>query len=169
MRSKRITNFNDLIQIDLFQFEGTWHMIMVDEATRFKLFDVIEGQESEQLLQCLLRNWVFVFGPPGKVVMDQQMSLMGHTTGAEFERLGMERVPKGTTAGQGAQQHTGTGLAERHVQLIKLTMFKLRAELGRQGVQHDPQDLCRESAMAHNVQGRDTMHVGVRHPSSWFL
>ena len=49
-------------------------MIMVDEATRFKLCDVIEGQESEQLLQCLLRNWVFVFGPPGKVVMDQQMS-----------------------------------------------------------------------------------------------
>ena len=83
---------------------------MVDEATRFKLRDVIVGQESEQLLQCLLRNCAFVFGPPGKVVMDQQISLMGHTTGAEFERLGMERVPKGTTAGQGAQQHTGTGL-----------------------------------------------------------
>lgn len=73
MRSKCITNFKDVIQIDLFQFESTWHIILVDEATRFKLCDVIEGQEPEQLLQCLLRNCAFVFGPPGKVVMDQQI------------------------------------------------------------------------------------------------
>eukprot|EP00435_Cladocopium_sp_Y103_P071812 s194_g38.t1 len=83
MRSRCIANFNDVIQIDLFKFEGSWHMIMIDEATRFKLCDIVEGQEPEQLLQCLLRNWIFMFGPPGKVVMDQQMSLMGHETGAE--------------------------------------------------------------------------------------
>eukprot|EP00435_Cladocopium_sp_Y103_P053746 s991_g17.t1 len=124
---------------------------MVDVATRFKLCDIVEGQESEQLLQCLMRNWIYMFGPPEKVTMDQQMSLMGHDTGAEFERLGMERNPKGTTAGQGAEQHTGTGIAERHVQLLKLTMFKLRAELSRQGLVYEPEDLCRESAMAHNI------------------
>ena len=83
--------------------------------------------------------------------MDQQMSLMSHETGAEFERLGMERCPKGTTAGQGAEQHTGTGLVERHIQLLKLSMYKLKAELSRQGLVHEPQDLCRECAMAHNI------------------
>ena len=83
--------------------------------------------------------------------MDQQMSLMSHETGAEFERLGMERCPKGTTAGQGAEQHTGTGLVERHIQLLKLSMYKLKAELSRQGLVHEPQDLCRERAMAHNI------------------
>ena len=91
------------------------------------------------------------FGPPNRVVMDQQMSLMGHETAAEFERLGMTRCPRGTTHGHGAQQHTGTGLVERHTQLMKLTMFKLRAELQRQGISHEPQELCQESCVAHNV------------------
>ncbi|CAL1138133.1 unnamed protein product [Cladocopium goreaui] len=151
LRSRCITHFNVVIQIDLFKFDDLWHMIMVDEATRFKLCDVIEGQDAEHLLNCLLRNWIHMFGPPGKVTMDQQMSLMSHETGAEFERLGMERCPKGTTAGQGAEQHTGTGLVERHIQLLKLSMYKLKAELSRQGLVHEPQDLCRECAMAHNI------------------
>eukprot|EP00435_Cladocopium_sp_Y103_P038570 s4382_g10.t1 len=125
------TPSNQVIQIDLFKVDDRGHLIMIDEATRFKLCDVVEGQESEQLLQCLMRNWIYMF-PPEKVTIDQQMSLMGHETGAEFERLGMKRNHKGTTAGQGAEQRTGTGIAERHVQLLKLTMYKLRAELSRQ-------------------------------------
>ena len=151
LRARGANSFNQVIQIDLFKFDERWHLIMIDEATRFKLCDVVEGQESEQLLHCLLRNWTYMFGPPEKVTMDQQMSLMGHETGAEFERLGMERNPKGTTAGQGAEQHTGTGMVERHVQLLKLTMYKLRAELSRQGIVFEPEDLCRESAMSHNI------------------
>ena len=153
--------FNEAIQIDLFNMDGTWFLIMLDEATRFKMCSVVEGQESDQLLSCILKSWIYMFGPPFKIVMDQQCSLMGHETAAEFERLGMTRVPKGTTAGQGAEQHTGTGLVERHVQLLKLTMLKLRAELARQGLPHDLQDLCQEGAMAHNI----TLNYGGATPS----
>ena len=151
MRSRGAHVFNEALQIDLFHWENQWFMLMIDEATRFKACSAIPGQESEQLLECLLKSWIYMFGPPSKVIMDQQMSLMGHETAAEFERLGMTRCPRGTTAGQGADQHTGTGIAERHVQLLKLTMMKLRAELQRQGLQHELQDLCQESAMAHNI------------------
>ena len=75
---------------------------------------------------------------------------MSHETAAEFERLSIERKPKGTTAGPAAAQHTGTGLVERHVGLIKLTMLKLKAELDRQGIVCEPNDIAMESAMAHN-------------------
>ena len=62
---------------------------------------------------------------------------MSHESGAEFERLNINRCPRGTTAGPGAEQHTGAGIVERHVQLVKLTMYKLRAELKRQGPSAD--------------------------------
>ena len=121
--------FNEVVQMDLFNWENNWYMVVLDEATRFKSCCTIEGQHAEQLLTALLQCWIYVFGPPGKVVMDQQVSLMGHEAGGEFERLNIQRTPKGTTG----EQHTGTGLVERHVQLLKLTMYKLRAELQRQG------------------------------------
>lgn len=57
---------------------------------------------------------------------------------------------KGTTAGQGAEQHTGTGLVERHVGLQKLTMQKIKAELNRQGSNVENDWLAAESAMAAN-------------------
>ena len=98
LRAKGAVALNDEIQIDIFHWEGHRFLLVVDVATRYKAASVIEGQESEQLLNCLFRIWIQTFGPPNRVVMDQQMSLMGHKTAAEFERLNMTRCPRGTTA-----------------------------------------------------------------------
>ena len=151
MRARGANVFNETIQLDLFFWESNTYMLVIDEATRFKACNVVEGQEAEQLLSCLMQIWIYMFGPPGKVVMDQQVGLMSHEAGSEFERLNMERCPRGTTSGHGADQHTGTGIVERHVQLMKLTMYKLRAELQRQGLDPEPRELSQESAMAHNI------------------
>lgn len=99
----------------------------------------------------LLQSWIYTFGPPGKVVVDQQLSLMSHETGGGFERLNMHRSLRGTTAGPGAEQHAGTGSVERHVQLMKLTTYKLMAELQRQGLLPQAEELGREAAMAQNI------------------
>ena len=77
-----------------------------------------------------------------------------------FERLNIERKPKGATAGAAAQQHTGTGLVERHVGLLRLTMMKLKAELERQGISHDTAEIAMEAAMAQN----STLNYGGGHP-----
>lgn len=147
----RLPNRPQMVQMDFFNWENTWYMLVLDEATRFKSCCTIEGQHADQLLTALLHCWIYTFGAPGKVIMDQQVSLMGREAGSEFERLNMQRDPKGTTAGPGAEQHTGTGLVERHVQLMKMTMYKLRAELQRQGMNPQPEELGRESAMAQNI------------------
>jgi hypothetical protein len=86
---------------------------------------------------------------------------MSHEAGGEFERMNIVRCPRGTTQGQGAEQHTGTGLVERHVQLTKLTIMKLKAELQRQGLNPEPAELGMESAMAHN----QTINYGGATPS----
>ena len=145
VRAGGATVFNDTIQLDLFVLDGTTYLLILDEATRFKTCSVPEGQESEQLLKSLFTSWIQMFGPPARVVLDQQASLMGHETG-----LSIMRCPRGTTQGHGADQHTGTGLVERHVELMKLTIQKLRAELQRQGLHPEPEELGQESAMAHN-------------------
>ena len=111
----------------------------------------IPGQESEGLLRAMLDLWIYTFGPPGRVVMDQQVSLMGPEAGGEFERLNIKRCPRGTKAGHGSEQHTGTWIVERHVQLMKMTMYKLRAELQRQGLDPSMEELAQEFAMAHNI------------------
>ena len=57
---------------------------------------------------------------------------------------------RGTTSGDAGKQRTGTGLIERHVGLMQLTMHKSDAELDRQGIKIMPHELARESAMAQN-------------------
>ena len=143
--------FGDAIQIDIFHLQDTLYLLMIDEATRYKMCQVLPGQDSEQIMEVLLKPWIYLFGPPTKIIMDQQVSLMSHESAVEFERLNITRVPKGTTSGHAAAQHTGTGLVERHVDLIKLTMLKLQAEMTRQGLTLEDSEISGEAAMAHNL------------------
>ena len=151
MRVGGAISFGDTLQIDLFFLNNITYLLMVDEATRFKMCRVLPGQDSEHIMEALMKSWIYLFGPPSRIVMDQQVSLMSHESGMEFERLNITRVPKGTTSGAAANQHTGTGIVERHVQLMKLTMLKLQAEMSRQGVTLENDEMAGEAAMAHNI------------------
>jgi len=142
--------FNQCVQADLFKIWGDWVLVLIDEATGYKVAVTTQARESQELLQKLLEHWMRYFGPPASLVMDQEGSLMSHETAAEFERLNIERKPRGTTAGAAAAQHTGTGLVERHIGLLRLTMMKLRAELNRQGISYETSEIAMEAAMAQN-------------------
>eukprot|EP00435_Cladocopium_sp_Y103_P007244 s1993_g2.t1 len=154
VRAGGATIFNETVQFDLFHLDDVTYMLLLDES-------VPEGQEAPQLLACMLQNWIQFFGPPARLVLDQQASLVSHESGAEFERMSIIRCPRGTTQGHGSEQHTGTGLVERHVQLMKLTMMKLKAELQRQGMNAEPSEVGMESALAHN----QTLNFGGATPS----
>lgn len=144
-------SFNECCQLDLFHLDNQWFIMVIDEATRYKVCDKVDSQEPEELLSRLLDRWIRYFGPMGKLVMDQQTSLMGHDVGGEFERLGISRKPKGTTSGDAAKQHTSTGLVERHIGLIKITIKKIKAELERQSLTYDLGEIASEAAMAQNM------------------
>ena len=88
-------SFNESCQIDVFHLNNQWFIIIIEEATRYKICDKIDSQEPDELLSKLLDRWIRYFGPMGKLVMDQQTSLMRHDVGGEFERLGISRMPQG--------------------------------------------------------------------------
>ena len=103
----------------------------------------VESKEHVRLLSRMLEHWFSVFGPPHQLVLDQESSLMSLSAGKELERFNVEQVPKGTTAGAAGRQHTGTGLVERRIALVELTMLKLSAELDRQGIGHVAQHVLK--------------------------
>jgi hypothetical protein len=144
------TTFGERIQLDLFQFKSVWVLLVVDECTRYKVAVRVASREWHELARTLMNHWIRYFGPPRQLVSDQESSLMSHEAGVELERLGITRVPKGTTAGEAGKQHTGTGLVERHIGLVQLTMQKLEAELDRTNIPVEIGELAAEAAMAQN-------------------
>ena len=145
------SSFNLRVQADLFMYKEQWILLMIDEATRYKAAGQVKSREHQELLNKMFEIWFVIFGAPYQLVLDQESSLMSHEAGKELERFSVERVPKGATAGAAAQQHTGTGLVERHVGLTEITMMKLSAEMDRQGIVLSTDTLARESVMSHNM------------------
>ena len=50
------TVFGDTIQIDIFHLQDTLYLLIIDEATRYKMCQVLPGQDSEQILEVLLKS-----------------------------------------------------------------------------------------------------------------
>ena len=138
-------SFNDLVQMDVFQFQDHLFMLVIDEATRYKVATSCPGR--------YLKDH---FGPMKVFVTDQEFALMTIEAGEEFQRVGIERRPAGTTTKKQGQMHTTTGLVERHIDLVKMSMLKIQAESGRYGIGVEMEELAAEAAMSQNL----TMSVG---------
>ena len=144
-------HFNDLVQIDLFKFDDSWFLLAVDEATRYKVATLCQGRELQHIFSALMRGWMRYFGPMRTLVSDQETSVMSVEAGSECQRLGIRRQPAGTTTGAQGKQHSTTGLVEKHIDLTKLTMLKLKAEAERWGIEIEKEELAAEAAMAQNL------------------
>ena len=144
-------HFNEVVQVDLFNYGDQQFILIIDEATRYKIATECEGRELRHILASIMKSWIRYFGPMRTLVSDQETSLMTIHAGVELQRLGIGRRPGGTTAGVQGQKHTTTGLVEKHIDLIKLTMAKLQAEAGRWGLTIEGEELASEASMAANT------------------
>ena len=156
VRTDQPTSFNEEVQVDYFKLWDSWFMIIVDVATRYKTIVQVPGRDLPNALRALLQNWLRFFGPMRTLVSDQESCLMSHEAAAEFERLTIHRQPAGTTRGGAQGQRTTTGVVEKHTDLAKITMMKLRAEAERQGMDIDMQDIAAEASFAQNA----TLNIG---------
>jgi hypothetical protein len=97
--------FNEVVQIDLFNYGGKLYLLTIDEATRYKIATLCQGRELKHILNALMNSWIRYFGPMRTLVSDQETSLMTVAAGVELQRLGIARQPGGTTSGvQGIHQ-----------------------------------------------------------------
>ena len=143
VKSGLAKDFNEVIQVDFFQWRSGLFICIVDEATRYK----VAGR--------------LYFGPSKRIVCDQEGALMSQEAAPEFDRLGVECVPMGATSGAAGTKRTGTGMVERHVGLLKMTMAKCATEAARFSITPEPEELAAEAFMAHNL----TLNIGGYSPS----
>ena len=55
--------------------------------------------------------------------------------------------------------HTTTGLVERHIDLVKMSMLKIQAESGRYGIELEMEELAAEAAMSQNLNLMQNNHL----------
>ena len=151
VKSKRPMTFGEEVQADYFQLWDQWFIIFIDVATRYKVVTKVAGRDLPTALHVLLHNWLRFFGPMRRLVSDQESCLMSHEAAAELERLNISREPAGATRGKAQGQHTTTGLVEKHTDLVKLHMLKIRAEAERAGLDVNVGDIAAEAGFAQNA------------------
>ena len=156
--------FGEEVQANYFQLWNEWFMILIDVATRYKVVVKVSGRDLPTALHVLLHNWLRFFGPMRKLVSDQESCLMSHGAAAELERLNIHREPAGTARGKAQGQHTTTGLVEKHTDLVKIQMLKIKAEADRAGIDISSADVAAEAGFSQNASlniGGVTPHMMV--------
>ncbi|CAE7280604.1 RE2, partial [Symbiodinium microadriaticum] len=156
--------FNEEVQADYFQLWNQWFLILIDACTRYKMVTSVTGRDLPTALKAILQNWIRFFGPMKRIVSDQESCIMSHEAAVEFERLNIRREPAGTSRGKSQGQHTTTGIVEKHTDLVKICMLKIKAEAERQGIDVSVEDIAAEASFAQNASinlGGYTPHMMV--------
>ena len=120
---------------------------MVDEAIRWKLAEYLPKKDAFHIAQAMLRAWFRYFGPPKCIKFDQEGGVRADDFAVVRDRYSMHR-PLGGSDDSG--KHTVTGLAERHIGLIKTSALKCKATAAKQGLDVPDEDIVFECTMCQN-------------------
>ena len=142
-------HFGDCLVVDFFFIWGHSFLIMVDEATRFKVSALLPTKDAKTLMKTMLAHWFRYFGPPRTLRSDQEGGIRADDFGLACDRFSIHRSLAGS---DDTGQHTSTGLAERHIQLVKLSSLRCEHQCRMQGLDIDKEDIVMECTMAQNFQ-----------------
>ena len=62
--------FNEVISMDLKQVQQHLFLVIVDLATRYCVASVIANKSAKTVVGSVFRNWISLFGAPGKLLSD---------------------------------------------------------------------------------------------------
>ena len=145
--------FNHYMQADLFFVLGGEYLLLIDELFRYKQAGNLVDRSFETLSTFMLQQWFRTFGPPCHLTVDQEGGLAGIAMACVCDKFKIQRHVAGSDPSSSGRQakHTRTGLAEKPVDLLKLTMLKMHAEHTSQAIECSKEDLVAEACMAHNL------------------
>jgi hypothetical protein len=142
-------HFNHYVQCDAFSLLGQEYLLLVDELFHYKQAELLEAQDFDAYSRAIMTCWIRFFGPPVALVSDQGGTFAGDEWAGMCDRFGITRILAGSDPE--GQKHTKTGLVEKHIHLLKLTVLKLHSYMVETGLSIDEKALLvYESCMAHN-------------------
>ena len=114
--------FNEVVAMDLGEFEGRRFLVIVDMGTRYVQACWLRNKKPEEVIQAFVKHWVALFGCPQVVLTDN---------GGEFQNESFLRMSEmfgikcKTTA---AESPFSNGLCEKMVGLLKDAVRKMDDE-----------------------------------------
>ena len=116
------TEFQDIVAMDLKQFEGNWILHLIDLCTRLSAACFIRNKSKEKITAAIFRIWIAVYGTPKKFMSDNG----GEFANSDFiEMCEQLNVIPLTTA---AESPWSNGVVERNNQTLANMMQKLTAD-----------------------------------------
>ena len=116
------TKFNECVAMDLKFYEGKILLHMIDHASRLSSGSRISSKDPVVIIKSIFKNWITIFGRPGKFLSDNGGEFMNYQFIELCEKM---NVSVKNTAGQSPWSN---GLVERHNLVIAEMMDKVLAE-----------------------------------------
>ena len=104
----------------------------MDEATRWSAVGNLDNKTEEELCATFHKAWIKIWGPPNTFIIDQESGFAFDYGQAFCERLGIDRILRGT----GQHAH----IVERHHEILRQTAHRLTSSRASSGALHEGAD-----------------------------
>eukprot|EP00959_Pyramimonas_sp_CCMP1952_P121986 2550219-Pyramimonas_sp.AAC.1 len=71
-----VVYFNHRIQMDLFFQWDECFILIIDEYSKYRVADFLKDRAAQEILSTVLRTWIRYFGPPSRLILDQEGGMM---------------------------------------------------------------------------------------------
>ena len=117
-----VTEFNEVVVMDLKMFQGKLILHLIDHLTRFSAAAVVNSKRAEDIISKIFQIWISVFGPPLKFFSDNG----GEFNNEQFRSMcEAYNITIKTTA---AESPWSNGMCERHNAVLEEMLLKTLAE-----------------------------------------
>jgi len=116
--------FQEVVAMDLKQYDGKQILHLVDVCTRLSAASFIPNKNKKTIVEALFKIWLAVYGAPKKFLSDNGGEFANSEFLALCEQFG---IVVNTTA---AESPWSNGIVERHNQTIARSMDKIIADTG---------------------------------------
>ena len=136
-------DFNQMVQWDILFYKDVMLSHMMDEATRWCSFVVLASKEAVDILDCILMQWITIFGPMKILITDSESSLKSDEAAqfADRHSIQLKPVPK----------YAHADMIERHHEIVRQLCHRVEDECERQGLGISRKHLLAECVFAKNA------------------
>ena len=85
IKSSLSTQFNEVVETDLFFLWDKTFMLLIDECIRWKTGDEIPSKQPHDLLRALVYLWIRIWGPMQTLMSDQEGGFVSNEATAFFD------------------------------------------------------------------------------------
>ena len=114
--------FNEVVALDLGEYDGKKFLVMVDMGTRYCQACWVRNKKPEEIIKAFIKHWVALFGCPRVVLSDNGGEFNNESFLRMTEMLGVKCK---TTA---AESPFSNGMCEKMVGLLKDAVRKMESE-----------------------------------------